>query len=112
MFPRFFPNISNFHPSFYLFVNKNNYANQPYIYIVSNNIINIKNLPIDLNDNKYKHDAYDVQPDFTNDLLDNTIPVSLQHLGIKLKNKYDWYQYNHQLLNNKDQKFLKQLIQK
>lgn len=36
-----FFNISNFHPSFYLFVNKNNYANQPYIYIVSNNIINI-----------------------------------------------------------------------
>lgn len=78
----------------------------------SNNIINIKNLPIDLNDNKYKHDAYDVQLDFVNDLLDNTIPVSLQHLEIKLKNKYDWYQYNHQLLNNKDQKFLKQLIQK
>lgn len=78
----------------------------------SNNIINIKNLPIDLNDNKYKHDAYDVQLDFVNDLLDDTIPVSLQHLEIKLKNKYDWYQYNHQLLNNKDQKFLKQLIQK
>lgn len=78
----------------------------------SNNIINIKNLPIDLNDNKYKHDAYDVQLDFVNDLLDNTVPVSLQHLEIKLKNKYDWYQYNHQLLNNKDQKFLKQLIQK
>lgn len=78
----------------------------------SNNIINIKNLPIDLNDNKYKHDAYDIQLDFANDLLDNTIPVSLQHLKIKLKNKYDWYQYNHQLLNNKDQKFLKQLIQK
>ena len=78
----------------------------------SNNIINIKNLPIDLNDNKYKHDAYDVQLDFTHDLLDNTVPVSLQHLEIKLKNKYDWYQYNHQLLNNKDQKFLKQLIQK
>lgn len=81
-------------------------------YQQSNNIINIKNLPIDLNNNKYKHDAYDVQLDFTNDLLDNTIPVSLQHLEIKLKNKYDWYQYNHQLLNNKDQKFLKQLIQK
>lgn len=78
----------------------------------SNNIINIKNLPIDLNDNKYKHDAYDVQLDFVNDLLDNTVPVSLQHLEIKLKNKYDWYQYNQQLLNNKDQKFLKQLIQK
>lgn len=78
----------------------------------SNNIINIKNLPTDLNDNKYKHDAYDVQLDFANNLLDNTIPVSLQHLEIKLKNKYDWYQYNHQLLNNKDQKFLKQLIQK
>lgn len=78
----------------------------------SNNIINIKNLPIDLNNNKYKHDAYDVQLDFTHDLLDNTVPVSLQHLEITLKNKYDWYQYNHQLLNNKDQKFLKQLIQK
>lgn len=78
----------------------------------SNNIINIKNLPIDLNNNKYKHDAYDFQLDFTHDLLDNTIPVNLQHLEIKLKNKYDWYQYNHQLLNNKDQKFLKQLIQK
>ena len=81
-------------------------------YQQSNNIINIKNLPIDLNNNKYKHDAYDVQLDFTHDLLDNTVPVSLQHLEITLKNKYDWYQYNHQLLNNKDQKFLKQLIQK
>ena len=84
----------------------------------SDNIINIKNLPTDLTKSikididKYKHDAYDVRIDFNHSLLDNTIPVSLQHLEIKLKNKYDWYQYNHQLLDNKDQEFLKQLIQK